>query len=292
MKRIFTLCMLAAAMTVSVNARQLWSGSCTFSNYSVETGERPVIGASEFADAAVGDKLVINLTNYASDPQSWHQVELYNPDITKALLKGIQVTPGMTEAVFPIDASLLTALRGEGFALAGTGYTVTSIDLMDFDGVIWQGECTVMNWQASPAVNIAGSGFAAAKVGDRLVFSVEIINPDNWAGIQVDNSRYTASSFGSTEITAETTEVSFLLTSALLIELQRDGINITGENFVLTRIALEDPSAGIVSVGAETNTVSASVYTLTGIKVADSVDSVSSLRPGIYVSAGKKFVVR
>lgn len=228
---------LAIATAINSFAANLWTGSCTFSDYTPLVPEdRPVISASAFANAKVGDDLVVTLSYYAADPQSWHQCELYDTDITNALEKGVHITDGMTEAVFGVTAELLAKLQAGGCALAGTGYTATSIDLRGFDGTIWEGESTVANWTANPAVNIPGSKFSAVNAGQELVFDVKIINPDKYAQIEVDNASYQKGSFGNTEITADMTEVKFLLTNALTTELKEKGINITGENFVLTKI--------------------------------------------------------
>lgn len=237
MKKVITL-IAAAALTLSANATVIWTGSCTFANYTTED-ERPVFQADEFAEAAVGDKLVFSVTNNTADPQSWHQLEMYNQDITKALTKGVQVTPETTEVVYTLDKSLLGQLQEGGFALAGTGYIVTKIAIESFDGIIWEGECLVPDWTPQPPVNLAGTMFALAAVGDNLIFTVEKINPEEYACLQVDRgTTYSAGAFGSTELTEAAQDITFTLTDALLSELTTYGINITGMNVKLTAIKL------------------------------------------------------
>lgn len=237
MKKFFTF-IAVAALALSANAKVLWTGSCTFANYTTDD-ERPVFPASDFADAAVGDKLVFSVTDNASDSQSWHQLEMYNQDITKALTKGVQVTPETTEVVYTLDNSLLGQLTEGGFALAGTGYTVTQIALESFNGIIWEGECLVPDWTPQPPVNLAGTMFALAAVGDKLIFSVEKINPDEYACLQVDRgTTYSAGAFGSTELTEAAQDIVFTLTDVLISELTTYGINITGMNVKLTAIKL------------------------------------------------------
>lgn len=237
MKKFFTFIAIAA-LTLSANAKVLWTGSCTFANYTTED-ERPVFQAGEFAEAAIGDKLVFSVTDNAADPQSWHQLELYNQDITKALTKGVQITPETTEVVYTIDNSLLGLLQEGGFALAGTGYTVTEIAIESFNGIIWEGECLVPDWTPQPPVNLAGSMFASAAVGDNLIFTVEKINPEEYACLQVDRgTTYSAGAFGATELTEAAQDIVFTLTDALISELTTYGINITGMNVKLTAIKL------------------------------------------------------
>lgn len=237
MKKFFTF-IAVAALTLSANAKVLWTGSCTFANYTTED-ERPVFQAGEFAEAAIGDKLVFSVTDNAADPQSWHQLELYNQDITKALTKGVQITPETTEVVYTLDNSLLGRLQEGGFALAGTGYIVTEIAIESFNGIIWEGECLVPDWTPQPPVNLAGSMFASAAVGDNLIFTVEKINPEEYACLQVDRgTTYSAGAFGATELTEAAQDIVFTLTDALISELTTYGINITGMNVKLTAIKL------------------------------------------------------
>lgn len=249
MKKLL-LTAFAAITTLAAAATNLWTGTCTFINYSAEVPEeRPILPAALFADANVGDDLVITLTNNANDKGSWHQCELWTPNVADgdpaatSLCQGVRVVEGMTEVVFGLDETLLSKLKDTGCALAGTGYIVTSIDLRGFSPVLWEGECVVANWNATPAVNIPGSKFAGVKAGLELVFEVHIITPGEWAGIQIDKSTYVLGSFGSTDIGDKTTEVSFLLTPALHSELLADGINITGANFVLTKIYVREAAA-------------------------------------------------
>ena len=241
MKRLFTLVALAAAL-VSANAKTLWTGSCTFAGYTVESGERPVFTPADFEDAVIGDKLVFTITNNANDTESWHQVELWHYDGEKpyesSLCQGIQVLANTVSVEFTLDKSLLDGLRSGETCAAGTGYTVTAIDLTTFDGIIWEGVSNCPDWTANPAVNIPGSAFAVAHEGDELVFTVEKLIPGSWAGIQIDTSDYQASVFGTTEIADDQTEVRFTLNAELLSALVTKGINITGMNFQLTKIQL------------------------------------------------------
>ncbi|MDE6165666.1 MAG: hypothetical protein K2F58_01040 [Muribaculaceae bacterium] len=246
MKKLLLMA-VAAATTLGAAAANLWTGSCTFSNYKAEVPEdRPVLPAALFASAQVGDDIVVTLTNNPNDKQSWHQCELWTPNVADgdpnatALCQGVHITEGMTSAVFSINEDMLSKLQSTGCALAGTGYTVTSIDLTGFDPVIWQGESVVANWNATPAVNLPGAKFAGVAQGLELVFEVHIITPGEWAGIQIDKSTYVAGSFGAVDIGDKTSEISFVLTPALHAELQADGINITGANFVLTKIYVRE----------------------------------------------------
>lgn len=242
MKKLFTVIALATAV-LSVNARTLWTGTCTFANYQVESGDRPVFNPTDFSDAVIGDKIIISLTNYENDPQSWHQVEIWQYDGEKpgpaALGTGVHILPGMTSAEFTIDETFMQGLLAGPTCLAGTGYTVRNIELTTFDGIVWEGECMCPDWVPSPAVTLPGSKFATAQEGDHLVFTVEKLIEGSWAAIQIDRATtFSAGPFGTVEIADGQTSIDIVLTSDLLASLLTDGINITGANFKLTKIEL------------------------------------------------------
>lgn len=243
MKKIFALVALAASV-ISVNAKTLWTGNCTFADYKVASGDRPIFTPEDFNDVAVGDKIIFSITNNNDDPQSWHQVEIWQWDgeqpAPDALTNpGVHILDGMTSAEFTIDETLLEGLRGGMSCAAGTGYTVRNIEVTSFDGVVWEGVCNCPNWVPDPAVTLPGSNFAKAQEGDVLVFTLEVITPGDWAAIQIDKaSTFSAGPFGTVELAANQTEVKIPLTAELLASLVTDGINITGANFRLFKIEI------------------------------------------------------
>ena len=242
MKKIFTLAILAAA-SLSASATTLWEGSCSFSNWSpVEGDERPVLTTSDFANAVVGDQLELTISEYGDE--AWRQIQIYTWD---GFGSGSEIThsdnvSGLTSYSFTLDDALLATLKETDVCIIGTGYTVTKIDLITYDGTIWEGECVCVSWDATPAVRLEGSSFVTAKLGDELVFNVETIEPGQWSAIQIDTANWTAGPFGQNVLTDGQTELSFILDEELLESLQNDGINITGANFKLTKIRLVSSS--------------------------------------------------
>ncbi len=111
-------------------AATLWEGQQTYSNYRTypEGSANVTLDAKAFASASTGDKLTITFTEYAEDPQSWHQVEIWDTGYAHALAS-YHILTGDTQCVFTLDDTLLTTLKAEGCVLAGTGYTVTKICL-------------------------------------------------------------------------------------------------------------------------------------------------------------------
>lgn len=239
MKKLLTLSLLAAS-AFAMSAETLWTGSCSFTNWSpIEGDERPVLTTSDFANVQVGDKLVLTISIYGED--SWREAQIYtwNGSGTGSLVVGSgAITEGMTAVEFTFDDSLIAAVKESDICVIGTGYTVTRIDLNQYDGTIWEGECLCPDWNADPAVNLPGSNFSMAKEGDQLIFYVEVLNPGDWAAIQIDTANWAAGPFGQNVLSDDTTEISFILDADLLESLTTDGINITGANFKLTKIQL------------------------------------------------------
>ncbi len=127
MKRLLLLLLCFLTM-VSAPAETVWTGSTTYSDYKVIAGNGNVrLEASWFRDAMIGDKVVLHFDYYAPDPQSWHQVQLWKTDYSAALASQ-HIVEGDDSVAFVLDASLLATLQSEGCMVAGTGYTLTSVE--------------------------------------------------------------------------------------------------------------------------------------------------------------------
>lgn len=238
MKKIFTLAVVALS-ALSASAVTLWEGSCSFTGWNpIEGDQRPVLKSSDFASAVSGDQLVLTISEYGDD--EWREAQIYgwNGEGTTELIASSGGISGLSSYTFTLDDDLLAKLQSTDVCIIGTGYTVTKIDLDTFDGIIWEGECVCENWNASPAVNLKGSAFVNAKLGDVLVFTVEVITPGAWAALQINTSNWVEGPFGQNVLADGQTEVRFILNETLLESLTTDGIDITGANFKLYKIQL------------------------------------------------------
>lgn len=247
MKKIFTL-LLMALVTVCAHAVQIWSGNVTLSNYT--RSEEVILPAAPFADAAVGDRLIVHFTEYTADPQSWHQVELWTwvadtQTMGEALTQpGYHISPGDTECTFIITEAMLEALKGGYAAMAGTGYVLTSVDYESAagsDGTLWEGESVFSNWTPSVQVLIPASFFVTAKEGDNLVYTVKCNNPDAWAAIRAEAGDWSGPIGDSDHVVTSTelTDVKVILDATLLANVQAKGIVMVGENVTLTKVAVK-----------------------------------------------------
>lgn len=247
MKKIFTL-LLMALVTVCAHAVQVWSGNVTLSNYT--RSEEVILPAAPFANAEVGDKLIVHFTEYTADPQSWHQVELWTwvadtQTMGEALTQpGYHISPGDTECTFIITENLLAALKDGVAAMAGTGYVLTSVDYESAaggDGTLWEGESVFSGWVPSEQVIIPASFFVTAKEGDNLVYTVKCNDPNAWAAIRAEAGDWSGPIGDSDHVITSTeyTDVKVILDAALLANVQAKGIVMVGDNVTLSKVAVK-----------------------------------------------------
>lgn len=247
MKKIFTL-LLMAFVTVCAHAVQVWSGNVTLSNYT--RSEEVILPAAPFANAEVGDKLIVHFTEYTADPQSWHQVELWTwvadtQSMGEALTQpGYHISPGDTECTFIITENLLAALKDGVAAMAGTGYVLTSVDYESAaggDGTLWEGESVFANWVPSEQVLIPASFFVTAKEGDNLVYTVKCNDPEAWAAIRAEAGDWSGPIGDSDHVITSTeyTDVKVILDATLLANVQAKGIVMVGDNVTLSKVAVK-----------------------------------------------------
>lgn len=247
MKKIFTLLLMVLA-TVCAHAVQVWSGNVTLSNYT--RSEEVILPAAPFANAEVGDRLIVHFTEYTADPQSWHQVELWTwvadtQTMGEALTQpGYHISPGDTECTFIITENLLAALKDGVAAMAGTGYVLTSVDCESAaggDGTLWEGESVFTGWVPSEQVLIPASFFVTAKEGDNLVYTVKCNDPNAWAAIRAEAGDWSGPIGDSDHVITSTeyTDVKVILDATLLANVQAKGIVMVGDNVTLSKVAVK-----------------------------------------------------
>lgn len=286
MKRIFTLMLAVVAIATSASAVNLWKGSYT--PHVSPTSECPKIEAKTFADTKEGAALVFTLTPTEGD--GWKAVELWS-DGGSYLGSQTAITLATTKVEVVLSEGLLGKLKSYGFFPGGTGYNVTSIDLNapehEFDGTMWSGSQEMYNWGG---FTIPASNFALLKEGNTLCIDATPTG-DVWAGLNLVIAGGNGDIKKDNVITAAQPTYKFELTAEQVGKIIAHGIYMTGYNVKLTKVYVEGVSTGVEMPAVDAR-VSAAVYTLTGVKVAASLDEAGKLAPGIYVSGGKKFVVR
>lgn len=106
--------------------------------------------------------------------------------------------------------------------------------------VLWSGTCVIPAWgNRNPDVRISPEYFTLADLGMELVFDVKILDPTKYAQIEVDDYNWNKGLLSeSRPITPETTEIAYPLTDETVRFLKSYGIEVTGENFSMSRIYL------------------------------------------------------
>lgn len=294
MKRTF-VCMatLLFVAVFSAQAAVLWNGERTYSNGRALpiANDRIVIAAEKFAGIKVGDRLMFEFGNYAADPlTNQHIIRLSTPVTYASLNHNINVSEGDKKASVTIDETLRDKLMASGLVIGGTGFTMTSISVEAANGTLWEGLKVINNTGWTVGIVEAGA-FAGIKEGDVLAITAEKTADDarcvlkersTWKDLPSDVANGNAFSDFKAE---ETTLFTFTLNADAVTALKTNGLLVAGSKYNLLSVAVTS-STDIrkPSVGKSRDMA---VYTLDGVKVADSIKA--SLRRGIYISGGKKF---
>ena len=229
-----TLLVLAALTT---NARNIWIGSEVI---DWNQGKAVQIASDQFADVREGDQLVFGIvfTGNTDWPQLAPTKGDWSGNLTGAA--NTALAEGMTEVKYVLLSGMVTDLKATGLIVAGVGFTLTSVDIVEGDGgdyshAVWVGECKIGNWDGYQQVG-AGA-FANAAVGQKMRVNfkdlgagayLSLRNPVNgWPDLSDAPGVYISGSYHQFDITA-----------AMLSELQANGMVISGVNFTATAVEL------------------------------------------------------
>lgn len=295
MKRIFTLLVAVAALCSVATARNLWTGS--YYPTKSASSECPKIEGSAFAGLNVSTQPELVFTIDGDENGAWRTFELWADGIkdnggADCIVTTGYFVPGVQKIVIPITEELLVKLQKHGCWPGGNGYTVTSIDLEGtepFDGLIWEGEQNI-TWTA---FEIPGSKFDKVKGGYTLCIDLVPVDADLWTGLNVMISGAYApfAPVQETGLAARPT-LKYALSDGDVEKLKANGLGFAGANVKITKVYVtgNDISTAVTPIMDEA--VDKGVYSLSGVKVASSMESANELAPGVYVCGGKKFVVR
>ena len=229
-----TLLVLTALTT---KARNIWIGSEVI---DWNQGKAVQIASDQFADVREGDQLVFGIvfTGNTDWPQLAPTKGDWSGNLTGAA--NTALAEGMTEVKYVLLSGMVTDLKATGLIVAGVGFTLTSVDIVEGDGgdyshAVWVGECKIGNWDGYQQVG-AGA-FANAAVGQKMRVNfkdlgagayLSLRNPVNgWPDLSDAPGVYISGSYHQFDITA-----------AMLSELQANGMVISGVNFTATAVEL------------------------------------------------------
>ena len=237
MKKSLLLMTLLVLAALTTNARNIWIGSEVI---DWNQGKAVQIASDQFADVREGDQLVFGIvfTGNTDWPQLAPTKGDWSGNLTGAA--NTALAEGMTEVKYVLLSGMVTDLKATGLIVAGVGFTLTSVDIVEGDGgdyshAVWVGECKIGNWDGYQQVG-AGA-FANAAVGQKMRVNfkdlgagayLSLRNPVNgWPDLSDAPGVYISGSYHQFDITA-----------AMLSELQANGMVISGVNFTATAVEL------------------------------------------------------
>ena len=236
MKKIL-LTTLMGLMGLVTTAGNIWTGSEAI---DWNNGKAVSIGNGKFQNLKEGDQLVFGVIFTGNT--DWPQIALYKGDwsgnVTGA--GNTALAEGMTEVKYFLLKDMITDLKATGLVVSGTGFTLTSVDVVEGDGgdyshAVWAGECQIGNWEGYQ--HVSKSAFAHAAVGQKLRVKfknlgagayLSLRNPiDGWPDLSGAPGVYISGKYHQFDVTA-----------AMLQELQANGMVISGINFTATAVEL------------------------------------------------------
>lgn len=234
-KTLLMMLVVLAALTTNAATRTIWTGTQEL-DWNANPGKYLQLDAATVGTINAGDCLVYTYEVTIPDT-SWPQFQVLSSTWTK--LEGINVKNGMTESKVYASSAMAQGLAS-GMVVSGAGITLSKIELVEGDGgdyshAVWLGECTIGNWNGYQQVD--GSAFASAAVGQtlRVKFKnlgagayLSLRNPiTDWPDLSDATATYIAGS-----------KQDYTITSAMLSELQANGMVISGVNFTATAVEL------------------------------------------------------
>ncbi len=236
MKKIL-LTTLMGLMGLVATAGNIWTGSEAI---DWNNGKAVSIASGKFQNLKEGDQLVFGVIFTGNT--DWPQIALYKGDwsgnVTGA--GNTALAEGMTEVKYYLLKDMITDLKATGLIVSGTGFTLTSVDVVEGDGgdyshAVWAGECQIGNWEGYQ--HVSKSAFAHAAAGQKLRVKfknlgagayLSLRNPiDGWPDLSGAPGVYISGKYQQFDVTA-----------AMLQELQANGMVISGINFTATAVEL------------------------------------------------------
>lgn len=211
-----------------------------------------------------------------------------------------------------ITTDMLAALREYGLEICGAKFTVTGVSVCNDgftmpEGAIWGGYFWVDSWTTMDLFKTAFDNYKGQRYMD-IYLSDEaadnyIINVlTQWGDAANDvpevawakNDQVT---HAARMATVDLKDVNVKETLAATTALKIQGDKGEGNPFNITAVALrEDPAVtGIGDIAAGDAEAPADIYNLLGVRVMSGVtvgEAMTTLSAGLYIAAGKKFLVK
>ena len=285
MKKVFLLMCLMATTTI-VSATDLWEGT-----HTVNWDNTLTIEAAKFADAQVGQKIVIEFTNAIGEVIELHS----NGGMLPGTRYEHHIYADQNSMEVFITKGMLARLKESGMEICGTGFTATKAwygdgkDNVD-DNTVWTGYFWMDSWSTLEVAKtmfdgINWSDYKAIRLyseANRTNYVINVLTKWGDDGKLGDQNTMTMTNEYA-ELNIEDIDMAAKLVDVdrLMIQCNKE----EGDPFNFTAIVLvKKGTSGIHehSIHPSSNT-SDVVYDLRGCKVTEAIK-------GLYIVNGKKFL--
>jgi len=286
MKKVFLLLCLMATTTIAM-ATDLWEGT-----HAVDWSNTLTIEAAKFADAQVGQKIVIEFTDATGEVIELHSNGGMLPGTRYAHFlysdqhsAEVFITPGM-----------LTCLKEHGMEVCGKGFTATKLWYGDgkenidentvWTGYFWMDEWSTLEVAKTSFDGINWSDYKAIRFyseANRTDYVINVLTKwgdDGKLGDQTTmtmTNEYAELSLDGIDMAAK------LDTDRLMVQCNKEG----GNPFNFTAIVLvkKDHSTDIRQLSVSPASMTTEYYNLAGQRMTNA-------GKGMYIVNGKKVVIK
>ena len=279
------MCLMAT--TTIVSATDLWEGT-----HAVNWDNTLTIEAAKFADAQIGQKIVIEFTNATGEVIELHS----NGGMLPGTRYEHHIYADQSSMEVFITKGMLARLKESGLEVCGTGFTATKAwygdgkDNVD-DNTVWTGYFWMDEWST---LEVAKTSFDGINWSDykairfyseanRINYVINVLTKwgdDGKLGDQTTmtmTNEYAELNIENIDMAAKLAEV-----DRLMVQCNKED----GDPFNFTAIVLvKKESTGINTLNVEREMLNGEVYNLAGQRVHNP-------RKGLYIVNGKKVMMK
>ena len=286
MKKLFLLMCLMATTTI-VSATDLWEGT-----HAVNWDNTLTIEAAKFADAQIGQKIVIEFTNATGEVIELHS----NGGMLPGTRYEHHIYADQSSMEVFITKGMLARLKESGLEVCGTGFTATKAwygdgkDNVD-DNTVWTGYFWMDEWST---LEVAKTSFDGINWSDykairfyseanRTNYVINVLTKWGDDGKLGDQTTMTMTN-DYAELNIENIDMAAKLAEVdrLMVQCNKED----GDPFNFTAIVLvKKESTGINTLNVEREMLNGEVYNLAGQRVHNP-------RKGLYIVNGKKVMMK
>ena len=286
MKKLFLLMCLMATTTI-VSATDLWEGT-----HAVNWDNTLTIEAAKFADAQVGQKIVIEFTNATGEVIELHS----NGGMLPGTRYAHHIYADQSSMEVFITPGMLARLKESGLEVCGTGFTATKAwygdgkDNVDentvWTGYFWMDEWSTLELAKTSFDGINWSDYKAIRFyseANRTNYVINVLTKWGDDGKLGDQTTMTMKN-DYAELNIENIDMAAKLAEVdrLMVQCNKEG----GDPFNFTAIVLvKKETTGINTLNVEREMLNGEVYNLAGQRVHNP-------RKGLYIVNGKKVMMK